>query len=320
MKSGKPGKQSGNTQKSFFSSGSFFAPAPTIQKKGKKNQQQERGLSGHHYSQQKGGGSGNQYYDDQGNLLWQDNTGGESIRIIPRSDWEHLNGDRSEYRHSMHYNEMIQSYSYSLAEWQFSFSQHKQLATQIANRYYVEAGYNLNELENNSITIVKGGGFNANAAYGEQFDLPQGKARIKVNITSIGKNIMNKYDFINLYHHEMQHVQDFKTNLSKNPNFKYNKNDPTMFWKWERKAVRKQIKHPSWKHTSLERKQALYNSYGHEETVLSYPEQEKYFGQYGIQIDYWTGSFKALENRRAFSAGQPAPYEIPDNVYQKPSK
>jgi RHS repeat-associated protein len=144
-----------------------------------------------------------------------------------------------------------------------------EVATGILNHYYEEAGFNRNELVNNSIAP------NANkteeqkwydnalarTSYGPQFGLPKGKFNIEVEKNDIGRTLVNKFDFANLFKHERQgHGGDF---LSAEKSGKYPLyNEAKDLNTWERNACLIQVKDPSWNKVSPQFKSHIIKEYG----------------------------------------------------------
>ncbi|HEY1194310.1 hypothetical protein [Flavobacterium sp.] len=89
------------------------------------------------------------------------------------------------------------------------------LAEKVFNHYYIEAGYNLDELKYKTITdatndpsgtgyaVTKLGGITSNSEY-----LKNGEADIKIVYGHIGLNLDTGYDIMSLCAHEHNHLED----------------------------------------------------------------------------------------------------------------
>jgi hypothetical protein len=139
----------------------------------------------------------------------------------------------------------------------------------IANYYYTEAGYDLNELsfnpeynntrQENSVQIT------------DRWDVASAKRvrdklEIAIDYASFRSPLNNRWDFINLFRHERgSHGSDFMKGL------KFSGNEI----EWESRATNFQVTDASWVKTSLEFKQHIYKSYGQ-----FVKDQNKYFLKY----------------------------------------
>ena len=112
----------------------------------------------------------------------------------------------------------------------------------IGNYYYTEAGYNLNELENSSITL------NADwQSVASANDVNKNRL-LEINITpnKFGSILNNKFDFINLFKHERGfHGARFLKGEKWN-------GTPNQEQLWESEAYKGQMSDPSWTKTSKE--------------------------------------------------------------------
>lgn len=143
------------------------------------------------------------------------------------------------------------------------------VATGILNHYYEVAGFNTNELINGNIDpnankteVQKWYDYAlARTSYGSQYKLPQGKFNIEVEKNYIGRILMNKFDFINLFKHERQgHGGDFlkAEKEGRDPLFNREKDSNS----WERNATLIQVKDASWKMVSPQFKSHILKEYG----------------------------------------------------------
>ena len=157
-----------------------------------------------------------------------------------------------------------------------------EVATEIFNHYYTEAGYDLNELSGNSVVpqiegnLVREWTDLGIAEYGSQFPgLNAGEFRISAEKHLIGGNLITKYDFINLFIHERgSHIKDFQNNEKTGLSPLYvESRDRELF---ERNAIRMQVTHPSWLGTSIVFK-PIIRDYALSINALSASELDKYF-------------------------------------------
>lgn len=136
-----------------------------------------------------------------------------------------------------------------------------ELAEKILSYYYIDAGYDLNELKYKTITQVPdeipGGAFALTRLGGvssHSEKLKEGEKDISVNFAHLGIHIINGYDIINLFSHERgQHLEDL---------IKYKKSLWTVFpgrYEVERRAYMHQLKHKTWVKTSPEFKGHIWS-------------------------------------------------------------
>lgn len=149
------------------------------------------------------------------------------------------------------------------------------VAEKIFNHYYIEAGYDLNELKYKKITEVPdeipGGAFALTrlggvTSYSEK--LKEGEKDISITYPHLGIHIITGWDIINLFSHERgQHMEDL---------IKYKKTIWTVFpgrYEVERRAYMHQLKHKTWIKTSPEFK-------GHIWSVISSYVHPSEYGPY----------------------------------------
>lgn len=119
---------------------------------------------------------------------------------------------------------------------------------EIGNYYILNAGYNLNELENSSITLNDDWYSVATTSDHDADKL------LEINFTpsAFGSKLNNKYDFENLIIHERgYHGTRFLSG---------EKWDPATKEKlWESEAYRGQMNHPSWLRTSQPFREHILN-------------------------------------------------------------
>ncbi|WP_433780690.1 hypothetical protein [Flavobacterium anhuiense] len=135
------------------------------------------------------------------------------------------------------------------------------VACNILNHYYREAGYDINELKFKAITEVPdkipGGAFALTRLGGvssHSEELQEGEKDISVTYPHLGIHILTGYDIINLFSHERgQHLEDL---------MKYKKKLWTVFpgpYEVERRAYMHQLKHETWIKTSPEFKGYIWS-------------------------------------------------------------
>ena len=126
----------------------------------------------------------------------------------------------------------------------------REIAKNISNYYYEEAGYNLNDLENRSMATFSTGDM-GQTTYDEKTKI----LNIHIGVNKLGSVLNNKYDFINFMRHERgSHGQNFLTGKF------YNENE------WETEAYKMQIEDPSWLKCSPEFKNeiiSIIKTYGY---------------------------------------------------------
>jgi hypothetical protein len=134
-----------------------------------------------------------------------------------------------------------------------------QVASEILNYYYEQAGYDLGETVNGSIDPEANEDSKiydyalARTSYGPQFELPEGKFNIEVEKGEIGNTLINRFDFINLFKHERGgHGADFLKS-------EYSDNRRDI---WERNACLIQVTDPSWAKVSNQFREHMVKEYG----------------------------------------------------------
>jgi len=206
------------------------------------------------------------YFSETGEFLGSDNVDNKNIRIVNQ---ENLPDNLYETDGKTINREVGQKISDNITE----SKQRDQAVQGIANHYYKEAGYDLEELisgrvEENKIELATGG-------HGEQFGLGKTGIRVTLNFGEIGYQFQNGYDIINEYIHERGgHVEEFKSLLKANPNYRYNRRDSKDYWSRERYAVNRQVNHKSWFKTSDVWKARIKDQYG---TLFSKQALKYYF-------------------------------------------
>lgn len=150
-----------------------------------------------------------------------------------------------------------------------------EVAEKIFNHYYIDAGYDLNELKYKTITQVPdeipGGAFALTRLGGvssHSEKLKEGEKDISITYPHLGIHIITGWDIINLFSHERgQHMEDL---------MKYKKTLWSVFpgpYEVERRAYMYQLKHNTWIKTSPEFK-------GHIWSVISSYVHPSEYGPY----------------------------------------
>jgi RHS repeat-associated protein len=131
-----------------------------------------------------------------------------------------------------------------------------EVAAGIFNHYYSESGLDVNNLSDKTVIPQIEGNERAGwtdigiTEYGSQYSgLNSGELRISAEKHKIGRTLVTKYDYINLFIHEGgSHAQDFLSNEKAGLNPLYN--DARDEKSFERNAIGMQVGHSSWTGTS----------------------------------------------------------------------
>jgi RHS repeat-associated protein len=206
------------------------------------------------------------YFSQNGEYLGSDKVDNKNIRIINSSN---IPDDFYENDSKTVNRETGQEISENIVDSEFR----NKAGQGIANHYYTEAGFDLNELNSGKVEESK---YDlATGAYGEQFGLGKTGIKVTLNFGAIGYEFQNGYDIINEYIHERGgHVEEFKSLIKKDPNYRYNRTDSKDYWSREKYAVEKQVNHSSWRKTSEEFRARINDVYG---TLFSEKAKKYYF-------------------------------------------
>lgn len=168
----------------------------------------------------------------------------DDVRLISQSNWNSSTKENSE---------VAIKESVSLAETKDIdnlWIKTDKVFKEIGNYYYQDAGYNLNELENSSITL-NDDWYSVATTNDKDAD-----KLLEINFTpnKFGSILNNKYDFQNLIIHERGY---HGTRFLKGEKW----DRATKEQLWESEAFRGQMNHPSWLRTSQPfREHILYES------------------------------------------------------------
>lgn len=137
--------------------------------------------------------------------------------------------------------------------------------TTIINYYYVKLGYKLNDLRDQTISVSNNRGYVGVTSYDPLFP---DKIQLDISKRHFGNIMINKYDLMSILVHERGgHGSDIIPILKITHNRAID----------ERRATEVQVRHWTWKKTSVELKRHMANTYG---GFLSGEDQAKYFHKY----------------------------------------
>jgi hypothetical protein len=210
------------------------------------------------------------YFDwDTGEYLGTDGVG-NGIRLTSKTNWNLVNNASYDGKYAKPEYARDANISVDLDSYTRQNEVNDETAKGIANFYYQQNGHTLNELVDGTV------GLRDRDVAATSTKLENGKLDITINKNKYGTVLNNANDFVNIFRHERDgHGNDVLAGKKYNPQ--------TDEWVWERVGVIKQVIHDSWKDTSLEFKQHVYNVYG--KKILHPNDQQKYFGNYGVKLD-----------------------------------
>ncbi len=219
------------------------------------------------------------YFSFTGKYLYTDNAITHNIRIVDEGTFNLMN----EFAAKFNLNEDNKTKLLHEASWLADgMYLSDECAKGILNHYYLEAGYNLNELSGNSIRLAEYRKFDPYLA-STDWDKSNNKLIIDFRRGYIGYTVNNVEDYINLFRHERGgHGKDLYKAFAegKSPLYQEDKD----YWNWEKRATLFQIKDASWTNTSSNFKQHIFNEYGSSSNITKPFEREKYFGNFGINM------------------------------------
>lgn len=204
---------------------------------------------------------------------------GNGVRLITKQGWDYLTDEGKNINYQQLQNNNI---STSITSPEARPYITDELAIEMSNHYYQEAGYNLNELKDNSTRNAE------DVVAGTSPKLSsEGKLSIGLGQKHIGIKYRNADDFKSAFHHERGgHGKDvlneipYLNRILKDRSY----SDIGDFWAWETRATIEQVVNhtDTWARTSVQFKQHIYNMYGNivfknDETAL-----QRYFFQYGV--------------------------------------
>lgn len=164
----------------------------------------------------------------------------DNVRTITKDEWNSITGSESTSdKHkalALRVNSKKLSYKAPISE---------TASKGMANHYYQEAGYDLNDLKGSSVEMMGEFIYSKNE-YGHttkrqsplaNIELVDGKLRLRVDKTSYGSSngngLFNRWDFMSLFDHERgQHGKDWLNGVPYNKDTRYG---------WEKRAYHFQI-------------------------------------------------------------------------------